>query len=144
MNPIRVLFLCTGNSARSVIAEAVLQKTGGEDFDVHSAGTHPKGLNPFTLKVLQLEGVDTNAFRSKDVSEYIGQDFDYVITVCDSAAEECPVFPGSPERIHWSFPDPAGVEGSDLEKMVAFEETLRGMRQRINLFVPVARRAAIS
>jgi arsenate reductase len=100
MNPIRVLFLCTGNSARSVIAEALLKDKGKEDFEVFSAGTHPKGLNPFTAVVLEQARLDITGFRSKSVSEFEGQKFDYVITVCDSAAEECPVFPGEPERIH--------------------------------------------
>lgn len=136
--PIRVLFLCTGNSARSVIGEALLREMGGDAFDVVSAGTHPKGINPFTEKVLQQEHVDLTGFRSKSVDEFIGQDFDYVITVCDSAAEECPVFPGAPERIHWSFPDPAAVEGTDLEKLAAFQETMRGIRRRLSLFIPVA------
>ena len=140
--PIRVLFLCTGNSARSVIAEALLRQLGGDAFEVHSAGTHPKGINPFTVKVLEQEGIDVSSFTSKNVDEFIGRDFDYVVTVCDRAAEECPVFPGAPERIHWSFPDPAAVEGPDLVKQAAFQETLRGMRRRIELFVPVATRPA--
>ena len=87
---IRVLFLCTGNSARSVIAEALLKQLGGPAFNSFSAGTHPKGINPYTARVLAEERVDLTGFGSKDVSEFIGQDFDYVITVCDSAAEECP------------------------------------------------------
>jgi arsenate reductase len=142
MKPISVLFLCTGNSARSVIAEALLKSMGGADFEVQSAGTHPKGLNPYTAKVLDQAGLDVTGFRSKNVDEFIGQDFDYVITVCDSAAEECPVFPGDPKRIHWSFPDPAAVEGDDLIKLAAFQQTLREMRQRLEAWVPVARRAA--
>ncbi|MPZ50790.1 MAG: arsenate reductase ArsC [Dehalococcoidia bacterium] len=136
----RVLFLCTGNSARSVIAEALLNELGGADFEVHSAGTHPKGLNPFTAKVLDQEHIDWSGFRSKDVSEFEGQRFDYVITVCDAAAEECPLFPGAPRRIHWNFPDPAAVEGNDLAKFAAFQTTLREMRRRISLFIPVALR----
>jgi arsenate reductase len=142
MKPIRVLFLCTGNSARSVIGEALLKEMGGEDFEVHSAGTHPKGINPFTVRVLEQDHLSVDGFRSKDVSEFVGQDFDYVISVCDDAAEECPIFPGDPERIHWSFQDPAAVEGTDLVKLTAFQETMRGMRQRLTLFIPVARRTA--
>ena len=142
MTPIRVLFLCTGNSARSVIAEALLKNLGGNDFEVHSAGTHPKGLNPFTAKVLEQNHIEITGFRSKDMAAFLGQDFDYVITVCDQAAEECPVFPGNPERLHWSFADPAAVEGSDVVKLAAFQETLRGMRRRLALFIEVARRAA--
>jgi arsenate reductase len=137
---IRVLFLCTGNSARSVIAEALLKQIGGSAFEVFSAGTHPKGLNPYTARVLAEDEIDLAGFRSKDLSEFIGRDFDYVITVCDSAAEECPVFPGALERIHWSFPDPAAVEGTDIEKLAAFQKTAREMRQMISLFILVATR----
>jgi len=138
---IRVLFLCTGNSARSVIAEALLEQLGGPAFNSFSAGTHPKGINPYTARVLAEERVDLTGFRSKNVSEFIGQDFDYVITVCDSAAEECPVFPGAPERIHWSIPDPAAVEGTDVAKLAAFQKTVREMRQRLSVFITVATRA---
>jgi arsenate reductase (thioredoxin) len=142
MTPVRVLFLCTGNSARSVIGEALLKDLGGDAFDVVSAGTRPKGINPYTTRVLADEGISLDGFRSKNVDEFIGQRFDYVITVCDNAAEECPVFPGAPERIHWSFPDPAAVEGTDIEKVAAFAETVRGMRQRLSTFIPVATRAS--
>lgn len=138
----RVLFLCTGNSARSVIAEALLKKMGGDDFEVYSAGTEPKGINPFTVKVLEQEHIDTSDFYSKDMNNFVGQKFDYVITVCDNAAERCPVFPGDPARIHWSFADPAAVEGDDTVKLAAFQDTLRGMRRRIDPFIIVARNAA--
>jgi thioredoxin type arsenate reductase len=144
MTPIRVLFLCTGNSARSLMAEALLKKTGGETFEVHSAGTEPKGINPFTEKVLQQDGFDTSSLYSKSLNEYLDQRFDYVITVCDRAAERCPVFPGDPQRIHWSFADPAAVEGTDVVKLAAFQTTLREMRQRISLFMQVARRGTPS
>jgi len=144
VRPIRVLFLCTGNSARSIIAEAVLRSAGKDAFEVHSAGTEPKGINPFTVKVLQQDGIDMDSFRSKSLNEYLEQRFDYVITVCDRAAERCPVFPGDPQRIHWSFPDPAAVEGTDVVKLAAFQTTLREMRQRISLFIQVALRTAAS
>jgi arsenate reductase len=140
--PIRVLFLCTGNSARSVIAEALLSEIGRGDFEVHSAGTHPKGINPLTVKVLEHDGIDPVRFHSKSMEQYIGDRFDYVITVCDNAAEECPLVPGDPERIHWSFPDPAAVEGTDVVKLAAFQETMRGMRRRLEAFIPVAKRSA--
>ncbi len=139
---VRVLILCTGNSARSVIAEALLREIGGSEFEVHSAGTRPKGINPYTQRVLEAEGIDASTLRSKHLSEFEGQSFDYVITVCDSAAEECPLFPGAPQRIHWSFPDPAAVEGPDLVKLAAFQETARGMRTRLETFVSTAHRAA--
>jgi arsenate reductase len=144
MTPIRVLFLCTGNSARSIIAEALLKSSGRDAFEVHSAGTEPKGLNPFTEKVLEQDGFPTDDLRSKSLNEYLDQRFDYVITVCDRAAERCPVFPGDPERIHWSFADPAAVEGSDVVKLAAFQATLREMRQRISLFMQVALKAVAS
>ena len=139
---IRVLFLCTGNSARSIIAEALLKEMGGHDFDVFSAGTDPKGLNPYTIRLLEQEHMDVTAFHSKNVNQFIGQAFDYVITVCDQAAERCPVFPGDPERIHWSFPDPAAVDGDEAVKMAAFLEVLRGLRRRLDPFIIVARTAA--
>src|SRR5439155_22147556 len=123
------------------MGEVLLREMGGTAFEVFSAGTDPKGLNPFTARVLEQEHIDLAGFRSKDVSEFAGQDFDYVITVCDDAAEECPVFPGAPERIHWSFPDPAAVEGSEVQKLAAFQQTAREMRQRLMLFIPVATRA---
>ncbi|HXH21607.1 MAG TPA: arsenate reductase ArsC [Dehalococcoidia bacterium] len=135
MPPLRVLFLCTGNSARSVIGEALLREAGGDRFEVHSAGTRPKGLNPYTARVLADEGISIEGFRSKSVDEFAGQRFDYVITVCDSAAEECPIFPGAPVRLHWSFPDPAAVEGSEEDKLAAFRETVRGMRRRVQEFL---------
>ena len=135
MKPLRVLFLCTGNSARSVIAEALLGQAGGDAFDAHSAGTHPKGINPFTVRVLAEAGIDTAGFRSKDVAELAAQAFDYVITVCDDAAEECPVFPGLTQRLHWSFPDPAAVSGPDDVKLAAFRATVAGMRERIAAFL---------
>ncbi len=134
---IRVLFLCTGNSARSIIGAALLRDMGGDAFEAHSAGTEPKGINPYTERVLSAAGIDISRERSKSVAEYEGQAFDYVITVCDAAAEQCPVFPGAPERIHWSFVDPAAVVGTDDERLEAFRRTLREMRARIEAFVPV-------
>lgn len=139
---IRVLFLCTGNSARSIIGAALLQRMGGEAFEVRSAGTASKGVNPLTIAVLVSQGIDVSDERSKHLSEFTGQDFDYVITVCDDAAEECPVFPGEPQRIHWSFRDPAAVEGSEIEKLAAFDTTVREMRTRLSTFIPAARRTA--
>ncbi len=142
MTRIRVLFLCTGNSARSIIGAALLRQMCGDAFEVHSAGTHPKGINPYTVRVLSAAGIGLAGERSKNVAEYDGQTFDYVITVCDDAAEECPVFPGAPERIHWSFPDPAAATGTDDEKLAAFQRTVDGMRSRLAAFVPEALRSA--
>lgn len=140
--PIRVLFVCTGNSARSQIAEAVLGRLGGPDFAVYSAGTEPKGLNPYTLRVLDDAGFDWSAARSKSVDEFAGQTFDYVITVCDRARQTCPVFPGTHNTLHWGLEDPAEVEGSDAVKLGAFQQTYMQLHQRLRPFVEVALRAA--
>src|SRR5438874_5763677 len=106
MKSIKVLFLCTGNSARSIMAEALLKNVAGAHFEVHSAGTEPKGINHLTERALSEMHIDITGYRSKSVDEFLGQTFDYVITVCDSAAERCPIFLNAPQRIHWSFPDP--------------------------------------
>ena len=105
----RILFLCTGNSARSQMAEALLRLIGGKDFLAESAGTHPVGLNPTTIVVMKELGVDVQGRRSKHVEEFRGQSFDYVITVCDRARETCPIFPGGHKLLHWSFDDPAAA-----------------------------------
>ena len=140
--PIRVLFVCTGNSARSQIAEALLERFGGADFVVDSAGTEPKGVNPYALRTLADVGIDWSAARSKSVTEFLGQPFDYLITVCDRARQSCPVFPGSHESLHWGLEDPAAVEGSDSEKLAAFERTRMELTQRLRRFVEIARRTA--
>jgi arsenate reductase (thioredoxin) len=103
----RILFLCTGNSARSQMAEALLRLIAGDHFEAESAGTHPAGLNPMTIESMQETGVDVRHYRSKNLDEFVGQPFDYVITVCDRAKESCPVFPGASNLRHWSFDDPA-------------------------------------
>jgi arsenate reductase len=114
---------------------------GGEPFEAHSAGTHPKGVNPYTVRVLDELEIDISTERSKGVSEYEGQSFDYVITVCDAAATECPVFPGAPERIHWSLVDPAAVDGTDKEKLEAFQGTVRELSTRLAAFIRTTERA---
>jgi arsenate reductase (thioredoxin) len=118
--PIRVLILCTGNSARSQMGEAWLRHLGGDHYDVYSAGTHPSQVNPLAVAVMDEQGIDIRGQRSKSVDEFLDQPFDYVITVCDQAAEVCPIFPGPAQRIHWSFPDPAAVQGSRMEQLRAF------------------------
>ena len=138
--PIRVLFVCTGNSARSLIAEALLRHRGGPAFEVSSAGTEPKGVNPYTLRVLAEIGVDASFARSKSVTEFLDERFDYVITVCDQARQVCPVFPGAHESLHWGLEDPAAVEGTDEEKLVAFRRTATELIARIDPFVTLARR----
>jgi arsenate reductase len=116
----RVLILCTGNSARSQMAEGLLRSFGGERFEVSSAGTTPSIVRPEAIAVMSELGIDLSGHRSKHVREFEGQAFDYVITVCDDANESCPVFPAETQRIHWSFPDPAAIEGSETERLAAF------------------------
>jgi arsenate reductase len=137
---LRVLFVCTGNSARSQIAEAVLRRIGGDDFEVHSAGTEPKGVNPYALRVLADAGIDATAARSKSVTEFAGQSFDYVITVCDNARQTCPVFPGTHNTLHWSIEDPADIDGDDAERMAAFHQTYVEVTGQIRSFVGAAAR----
>ena len=124
MDKQRVLFLCTGNSARSQIAEAFLRKYGSDRFEAHSAGLEPKGLNPFTVKVMQEIGIDVSGQTSKGVDTYLGKTlFQYLVTVCDDADKNCPtVWPGVNNRMHWSFQDPAATVGTEEEKLAKFRE----------------------
>lgn len=140
--PIRVLFVCTGNSARSQLAEALLTQFGGDDFEVYSAGTEPKGVNPFAVETLASRGIDWSGAASKSVTQFIGQSFDYVITVCDRARQSCPVFPGQYNSLHWGLEDPAEVEGTAAEKRAAFDRTAMELTQRLRPFIEVALRAA--
>jgi arsenate reductase len=139
--PIRVLFVCTGNSARSQMAEALLRREGGNAFEVFSAGTEPRGVHPFTVRVLERIGVDPSPLRSKSVDEFVGQAFDYVVTVCDRARENCPYFPGGGEVLHWGFDDPAEATGTDEQRLAVFERVLAEISMRIKAFVPAALRA---
>ncbi|MGD0863280.1 MAG: MerR family transcriptional regulator [Candidatus Limnocylindrales bacterium] len=139
--PIRVLFVCTGNSARSQIAEALLRDFGGADFEVFSAGTEPKGVNPYTVRVLAEIDIDWSGAQSKSVTEFIGRPFDYVITVCDRARQTCPVFPGEHNTLHWGLEDPAEVEGTDECKIEAFRRTRTEVATRLRPFIELARRA---
>ncbi len=116
----RVLILCTGNSARSQMAEGWLRYLAGERFDVFSAGTRPSAVNPLAIQVMREVGIDIGGHRSKSVAEFLDQPFDSVITVCDQAAEACPIFPGPARRLHWSFPDPATVPGDEGTRLQAF------------------------
>ena len=137
-DPKRVLILCTGNSARSQMAEGLLRHLSPQDrFEVFSAGTEPSRVNPLAIEAMREMGIDISGQRSKSVDEFRGQEFDYVITVCDQAAENCPVFPGKAERIHWSFDDPAAVEGDEGARLAVFrrvrdeiEGRLRGLVER--------------
>ena len=139
--PIRVLVICWGNSARSIMAEALIRHHGGADFDVNSGGIEPKGVNPLTIRVLEDAGIDHSWARSKSVSEFLGQPFDYVITVCDESRTVCPVFPGEHQTVlHWGYEDPARAEGTDAQRLAAFEGTLVMMATRIAHFIALARR----
>lgn len=124
MTKIKTLFLCTGNSARSQMAEAWLRKHGGQAFEVFSAGLEPAGVNPYTIRVMEEIGVDMSDHSSKSLDEYLGKvHFGYVIIVCSNADEKCPaVFPGMGQRLHWPFDDPAALEGSDEDKLAKFRQ----------------------
>jgi arsenate reductase len=140
--PIRVLFVCTHNSARSQIAEALLRDYGGAEFEVLSAGTEVTRVNPFAIRVLADLGIDASGARSKSITEFLDQRFDYVITVCDRARETCPVFPGSENTMHWGLDDPSEVEGTDEERLAAFRGTQLEVSTRLRPFIEVALRAA--
>lgn len=135
-----VLFLCTGNTARSILAEGILRKDGAERFSAFSAGSQPKGIvNPFALKVLASYGYPADGYRSENWNKYAGPDapkMDFVFTVCDGAAgEACPYWPGQPMTAHWGIEDPAAVQGTDIEKERAFNQAFRFLRNRIQSFV---------
>jgi arsenate reductase len=136
---LKALFVCTGNSARSIFAESILRDTAGDRFDVHSAGTHPASrLNPFAVRMLKDRGTDVSLLRAKHISEFLGPDapaMDFVFTVCDKAAnEDCPVWQGQPITAHWGVPDPVRVQGSDAEKGLAFQRAYGLLRNRIAAF----------
>jgi protein-tyrosine-phosphatase len=145
-HPFNVLFLCTGNSARSIMAEAILNKLGAGKFRAFSAGSQPKGwVHPETLRLLQSLGYDTSRFRSKSWSEFADPGaplLDFVFTVCDNAAgETCPVWPGQPMTAHWGVPDPAEAKGSVAEIALAFKDAYRMLNQRIGIFTSLPLRA---
>jgi arsenate reductase len=146
MNPKKVLILCTGNSARSVIAEYLLRAKGQGRFETYSAGSHPTGrVNPLALWVLKDRyGIDASDARSKSWDELKGVKFDFVITVCDNAKESCPVFPGHPVAAHLGSPDPAGAQGTEEQKKLAFVQVAAQISQRLDLFcaLPADRRDA--
>jgi len=133
----RVLFLCTGNSARSQMAEAFLRRYGGDRFEVHSAGLEPKGMNPLTLQVMNEIGYPMTEHTSKGIKVYLGKVlFQYLITVCDQAEQKCPtIWPGVNQRLHWSFEDPAAVEGSPEQKLAKFREIRDQIDQKVRDWV---------
>jgi protein-tyrosine-phosphatase len=138
--PFNVLFLCTGNSARSIVAEAIISREGLGKFKGYSAGSHPKGaVHPFALDLLKRLNYDVSHYRSKSWEEFAepgAPELDFVFTVCDNAANEvCPVWPGQPMTAHWGVPDPAAAEGNEAERRYAFADTYRMLNQRISIFV---------
>jgi arsenate reductase len=135
--PIRVIFVCTGNSARSQMAEAILRRDGGAGFEVVSAGVSPRGVHPMTITALAKVGIDISHAKSKSVGQFLGQRFDYVITVCDRARATCPVFPGGSVTLHWGVDDPAEATGSDEERQQAFDGALKELSIRIHTFQPL-------
>ncbi len=135
MNKKRVLFLCTGNSARSQMAEGLLRKMAGDRFEVFSAGTRPAGLNPTAVAAMGEIGIDISRHHSKSVDEFSRQSFDYVITVCDSAKESCPIFPGAAKKIHYSFQDPAAAQGSAEEQLTVFRRVRDQIDERLREFL---------
>jgi arsenate reductase len=133
---IKVLFLCTGNSCRSQIAEAWLRTLGGEKFEVFSAGLEPHGVNPYTIRIMEETGYDMSPHRSKHIDEYIGKvDFDFLITVCGNADERCPYFPGMGTRLHWPFEDPAAFTGLEDQKLALFRKVRDQIKDRIQTWL---------
>jgi arsenate reductase len=130
----RVLILCTGNSARSQMAEGLLRHDGGPGYEAFSAGTHPSHVRPEAIQAMREVGIDITGHRSKSVEEFAGQHFDYVITVCDNAKENCPVFPDTTKRIHWSLEDPAAVQGSGEQRLAEFRRIRDQLRAHLRQF----------
>lgn len=135
MSKQRVLILCTGNSARSQMGEGLLRDLAGEEFEVASAGVDPSRVRPEAIEAMREIGIDISDHRSKSVDEFNGQEFDYVITVCDNAREQCPVFPGRTKRLHWSFEDPAAMQGTEAERMAVFRRVRDEIKSRLKEFL---------
>ena len=127
----RVLFICTHNSARSQMAEGLLRHLGGERFEVFSAGTEATHVRPFAIQAMAEIGIDISQQESKTLERYLQQPFDEVITVCDTAAETCPIFPGAAHRRHWSFPDPSKATGSEAEQLAVYRQVRDAIRMRL-------------
>jgi arsenate reductase (thioredoxin) len=130
----RVLILCTGNSARSQMAEGLLRQMGGDVFEVVSAGVAPSQVRAEAIEVMSELGIDISDHRSKSVDEFLGQEFEYVITVCDNANEQCPIFPGQTKRIHWSVADPAAAVGDKVARLAAFRRIRDEIKMRLDMF----------
>ncbi|MHC4138758.1 MAG: arsenate reductase ArsC [Planctomycetota bacterium] len=136
-NKQKVLFVCTGNSCRSQMAEGLLRHYGKDKFDVFSAGLKPSYVHPLAIKAMAESGIDITNQYSKTVNEFLGQDFSCIITVCDGAKELCPVFPGKHYALHWSIEDPASAEGTENERMKVFRRVRQNILERINHFISV-------
>jgi len=134
MSKKRVLILCTGNSARSQMAEGLLRHYEGDFYDVFSAGTKPTEVRPEAIGVMREIGIDISTHQSKAVDEFAGQEFDCVITVCDNAKESCPIFPAKTRRIHWSIEDPAAVQGTEQQRLTAFRRAREELERRLRAF----------
>jgi arsenate reductase len=135
----RVLFLCTHNSARSQMAEGLLRHLAGDRFEVQSAGTEATHVRPLAIRAMDEIGVDISGQESKTLARYLGEPFDYVITVCDEANEACPFFPGAKRRLHWSLPDPSTAEGTEEERLTVFRSVRDGLRDRMQAELVVGR-----
>jgi len=131
----KILVLCTGNSCRSQMAEGYIKHLAGDRFEVTSAGLEPSVVNPKAIQVMQNDGVDISHHISKDVNQFVGQKFDFIITVCDNAKERCPFFPGQAERIHWSFEDPAATKGTEVEILAVFQRVRDQIKKEIHQFL---------
>jgi len=129
----RILILCTGNSARSQMAEGLLRFIRGDNVEVESAGVAPTTVRAEAIEVMRQIGIDISGHRSKSVDEFVDHEFDFVITVCDNANENCPIFPGKARRIHWSFTDPAAVDGTDEERLAAFRDVRDQIKERLEI-----------
>lgn len=127
----RILFLCTGNSCRSQMAEGFLKHLWGDKFEAYSAGVNPTRINPLSIKAMQEVGIDISTQKSKSVKEFLGQQFDYVITVCDNAKQTCPIFPGKCEKMHWNLEDPALAQGTEEEKLAIFRKVRNEIKRKI-------------
>ena len=130
----KILVLCTGNSARSQMGEGLFRVEGGGEFEVFRAGTKPGSVRPEAVAVMKEISIDISGHRSKSVDEFAGRSFDYVVTVCDNARDNCPVFPGGTVRLHWSFEDPAAVAGSETERLAAFRRIRDQIHERVKAF----------
>ena len=137
---LRLLVLCTGNSARSQMGEGLFRHEGGGAVEVVSAGTNPSHVRPEAIAAMREIGIDISQQRSKSVNEFAGQKFDVIVTVCDNARDACPVFPGVAERVHWSFEDPAAAQGSDAERLATFRKVREQIHARVKSFYSLRQR----